>query len=279
MDGIAWLQGEGNDADHGGSWDKESYKQLLLTLVDDMIADCMTITGQALPPAFFTYQTGASYTRDVDSSGTPGLHVGMAQLEVAIEKKHVYMVGPVYPMTDKGGHLDANGSRWFGCMIGKVWHKVVEQGQHWEPLRPICISRQGNEVYVEFHVPEPPLVFDRPYVLSTALDYKDRGFKVTDTSSNTLPIRMVDIVANTVVKITLASSPSTAAGLYVWYASQSTGGNGCLRDSDPMTSFDTYEFIPERGMYPEADVPALVGKRYPLHNWCVAFHLPVGYGD
>ena len=146
----------------GGSWDKESDKRLLLSRVGFVVADCMTRTVQALPPAFFAYQTGASYTRDVDSSGTPGLHVGRAQREVAIEKKHVYMVGPVYPMTDKGGHLDANWSRWVGCTIGKVWHNVVEPGQHWESLRPICTSRQGNEVHVEFHVSEPHLGFDRP---------------------------------------------------------------------------------------------------------------------
>ena len=55
----------------------------------------------------FTYQTGANYTVDNDASGTPGLNIGMAQLELALQKENVFLVSPIYHLTDKGGHLVA----------------------------------------------------------------------------------------------------------------------------------------------------------------------------
>ena len=276
VDGIMWMQGEWNYYNNGGSRNKATYKTLFGTLIDNMIADCKTITGQTQKPAFFTYQTGAEYTSDVDSAGNPGLHVGMAQLETSLEKDGVFMVGPVYPYTDKGGHLDSNGSRWYGHQIAKVYHRVVRLGEDWEPLRPIKITQDVTVIYIDFHVPEAPLVFDLPYVVNNAVDYSTNGFKVTD-ASGTVAISSVEIVGNTIVKINL--SRATSGSVFVWYASQTTSGNGCLRDSDSTVALDNYVYEPERGMYASANIPALVNKPYLLHNWCVAFYLPVGYDE
>ena len=275
VDGICWMQGEYNYANFGGSWDKATYKSLLTQLISDMQADAVAVTGQQAKPAFLMYQTGAAYTQDVDSAGTPGLHIGMAQLETALERNDVFMVGPIYPYTDKGGHLDSNGSRWFGHMIGKVWDRVVRQGRRWLPLMPTRITASGREVLVEFHVPAPPLQFDRPYVGNTATDYAAKGFKVTD-SAGTPGIASVQLVGQATVKITL--SRDLASSAYVWYADKAVhNGNGCLRDSDSTVALDNYVYEPARGMYASANIPALVNKPYPLHNWCVAFYLPVGY--
>lgn len=277
VDGIMWMQGEFNYYNSGGSWDKNTYKTLFGTLIDNMRTDAMAITGQTATPAFFTYQTGAAYTRDVDSAGTPGLHVGMAQLEVSLEKKGVWMVGPVYPYTDKGGHLDANGSRWFGNQIAKVYHQVVRLGKDWQPLRPTRITQSGREIVIDFHVPEPPLVFDSPYVVKTPTMYAAKGFRVTD-ASGAVTVNNVEIVGNTMIKITLGRD--TVGTAQVWYASQTThNGNGNLRDSDPAVAFDNYVYKPEDGMETTANIPALVNKPYPLQNWCVAFYLPVGYDE
>ncbi|BDR08576.1 hypothetical protein CTR2_R19140 [Comamonas thiooxydans] len=275
VDGICWMQGEYNYYSNGGSWDKATYKTLLAQLISDMQADAMATTGQSAKPAFLMYQTGAAYTRDIDSAGTPGLHVGMAQLETALERTDVAMVGPIYPYTDKGGHLDSNGSRWFGHMIGKVWDRVVRQGRRWLPLMPTKISGSGREILIEFHVPVPPLKFDLPYVVNAATDYAAKGFKVTD-SSGTPGISSVQIVGAATIKITLARD--LAADAFVWYADKTVhNGNGCLRDSDSTVALDNYVYEPERGMYASANIPALVGKPYPLQNWCVAFHRPLGW--
>ena len=86
-------------------------------------------------------------------------------------------------------------------------------------------------------------------------------------------IAMAGFTANdTIVKLVL--SRATSGTVKVQYATRSTYlGNGCLRDSDPTVSGDKYEYTAGTGQYPEANIPALVGKPYPLHNWCIAFSL------
>ena len=65
-------------------------------------------------------------------------------------------------MTDRGGHLDANGYRWFGEMLGKVYYQTKVQGKTFKPLQPTEIMREKlpNQVRIKYHVPVPPLVFD-----------------------------------------------------------------------------------------------------------------------
>lgn len=276
---VAWTQGEWNYRDFGGSWDKATYASLMGQLFDDIVSDVAGITGQDLPPLFLTYQTGGSYTRDVDSAGVAGLHVGMAQLEVALAREDTAMVGPVYPYTDKGGHLDANGSRWYGHLLAKVARHVQLEGRSWEPLRPLEVTAVAAEVFVSFHVPVPPLVFDLPYVASVANDYADKGFRVTSADGLTeYDITAVDIVADTVVRLQLASPPP--ANALVWYADKSVhDGNGNLRDSDRSLASETYEYVPDRGMYPAANIPDLVDKPYPLANWAIAFCLSLNHSE
>ena len=57
------------------------------------------------------------------------------------------------------------------------------------------------------------------------------------------------------------------------YASHATGGAGELHDSDPTVADATYEYLPDEGMPEEANIEALVGKPYPLHNWSIAFEI------
>ena len=44
-------------------------------------------------------------------------------LRAANENDDVVMAGSPYPYTDRGGHLDANGYRWFGEMLAKAYYK------------------------------------------------------------------------------------------------------------------------------------------------------------
>ncbi|BDH16583.1 MAG: hypothetical protein [Bacteriophage sp.] len=283
VDGIFFAQGEFNYIYAATGTTpvtslKYPYKVLFGQLIDDAQNACMAITGQQNPPAFFTYQTGAGFTRDVSQDGTPGLNIGMAQLEVALTKPNTFMVTPIYHLTDKGGHLDSNGYRWLGNYIAKVHHKVVHLGQNWQPLHPTSIKRVGNAIYINFHVPSPPLKFKVAYDQTNPIMQGGMGFKVTDDSTgNQIQQTAVEIVADTIVKITLASTPN--APCHVWYASELTGGQGNLCDSDPFVAVDKYTFIPNSSMYAEANIPDLVNKPYPLENWCVAFYYPVGFNS
>lgn len=265
---FIWIQGEWNyGPGAGGDTSKAGYKAKLAQLWQDFRADCVTgIAGQNTAPALIMYQTGAGYTRDDND-----LSIGMAQWEFCRENSGCYLATPVYPFTDKGGHLDANGSRWFGLQIGKVLHRVVELRQDWKPLSPRSAVAAGRVVSIDFHVPEPPLQFSMPYNASTAVDYDDKGFTVLDNGGR-VPIASVRIVLDTIVEITCTRD--FVGQVKVRYADKTYHeGNGCLCDSDATVSPDLYEYEAGRGFYPEANVAALVGKPYPLNNWCIAFSI------
>lgn len=271
---FIWMQGEYNSYNNGASYDYDSYLRLLGKLHADVVKDIKTQTGQAYDPLFISYQTTGQYVRDVDSRGNEGVHVAQAQLDYTLNNDKAVLATPTYPYTDKGGHLSNNGSRHIGQQIAKVWHKVVERGEQWQPLRPLQIKVFKNEIVVCFHVSEPPLVFSPVYVRTTATMLDNMGFAVTD-GGQAVQISSVSIVDDVCVKITLTKEISNDAKL--WYASQKTGGHGNLRDSDPATGSDNYEFV--AGMSTDQNIAELVGKPYALHNWCVAFCLPVGYVD
>ena len=262
-----WLQGE-FDYSHtnGGVNDRERYKTLLRQLRDDLYADtARSIAGQTKMPAFFTYQT------DAKSSVKDGsLAIGMAQWELAREEPNWYLVGPVYPYVDKGTHLSPNGYRWFGQMLGKVYHRVVVERKNWLPLSPTGAKVEGRDILIDFHVPHPPLAFDRPYLVHKAVQVEDQGFVVTDDQGR-VALEKVALAADSVVQ--LRAARELVGRPRIVYAGFSTGGAGGLRDSDPTVADSHYEYLPDQGMWREANVPALVGKPYPLYNWSIAFDI------
>ncbi|MBL1963817.1 hypothetical protein ELE51_29100, partial [Klebsiella pneumoniae] len=95
--------------------DRAEYRALLRKLIDDVITDTTAITGQTEPPLTVLYQTSGSWTRD-----STNMSIGEAQLDICAADANVMMASPAYAVTDKGGHLDANGYRWLGMQFGKV---------------------------------------------------------------------------------------------------------------------------------------------------------------
>ena len=102
------------------------------------------------------------------------LSISMAQLEAANEYDDIICAGPIYPMTDRGGHLDSNGYRWFGEMLGKVYYQSQVQGKPFQPLQPTVIARETlpTQIRIKYHVPVRPLVFD----VNLVPKIKDYGF-------------------------------------------------------------------------------------------------------
>lgn len=265
---IYWMQGEWNyTTAYGGDTTKEGYKAKLKAQSEIWKTDiAYGVAGQTNPPAIITYQTGAGYTSDAND-----LAIGMAQWELSEEERNWYMATPIYPYTDKGGHLDSNGYRWVGMQLGKVFHRVVTLGQSWKPLSPRRVTIRDRKVLIDFHVPCPPLVFAKPYVMLAESEYADKGFRVAD-NLGAIAISSVEIVADTVVKIVL--SRDTVGIVKVQYATKTvSGGNGSLRDSDETVASEKYVYQEGSGQYAGANIPALVDRPYPLHNWCIAFSL------
>ena len=272
---VAYFQGE---RDYVLNTGKSDYKAALIQLQSDFIADAKSITGQFDSPLFMTYQTGGSYTND-----TQDIAIGNAQLDASNEQTNYALASPTYQVTDKGDHLDPNGYRWMGCQLAKVWEKLVLRRQGWKPVQPLTAELKGREILVTFHVPCAPLQFGLPWVGLqayegeglTATDYINKGFRVLDVDNHLQTISSVHIVADRVVKITLATAPTV--DIKVLYGTKtSTDGNGNLMDSDASIANDNYEYHAGTGQYSAANIPELVDKPYPLNNWCVAFTKTIG---
>ncbi|HBW9669559.1 TPA: hypothetical protein MFS57_000518 [Klebsiella pneumoniae] len=263
--GFLYLGNEYNyDSTKGGATDRAEYRALLRKLIDDVITDTTAITGQTEPPLTVLYQTSGSWTRD-----STNMSIGEAQLDICAADANVMMAAPAYAVTDKGGHLDANGYRWLGMQFGKTLHRAIDRRQNWRPLQPLSVTLSGTLLRADFLVWSPPLQFRSCYVGSSPTTYAAKGFRVTDDAGD-VPVTRVEIVADTVVDITLGRE--TTGDVYLWYASQTgSNGNGNLFDSDTTVAVANYEFHEGTGQYPESNIPELVNRPYPLNNPCVAF--------
>ena len=252
---LLFLQGEHNvHALNGGTADRAEYKRLLLRLHDDFAAEAAP--GQPNPPMFLYQTSSAPYANDSNS-------IAQAQLEAALETPGIIMAAPSYPVTTKGGHLDANGYRWLGNQFGKILHRTLTLDQPFHPLHPTALRADGNTLTITFHVPAPPLRWGRPARDQTLWDAPDKGFSVTDPTG-TIPIVAAEITTPTTVRLTLSRPP--AANAILRYGDRNHGGSGCLHDSDPEIALDHFQgpHIPEHD-----------GRPYPLMNWCALFALPL----
>jgi hypothetical protein len=285
---LIWMQGEYNYTGTGtgltnGSVptiDKDEYKSLLIRLKNNMQSDIMAKYKQSEKPLFITYQTGVQYTRRKE------LTIGMAQLEASNEYDDIVCAGPVYPMTDRGGHLDPNGYRWFGEMLAKVYYKTKILGEDFKPLYPKKITREadGKTLKILFHVPVPPLVFDE----LTVEKISDYGFEVYD---NNIRKSITDISIDGDFVLITCSTVLTGVTeiIYAGY-NASVRGHGNLRDSDSYSAYYTYldldkkinnQFVYERDAsestlrpsYEPRDTEGIIyDKPYPLYNFGVAFY-------
>ncbi len=259
--GLFLLQGE---ADYFFETTREAYKALAGAFFDAFVADASRgVSGQDKPPVVVTYQTGGGWAGD-------GLAIAQAQFEMSFEKPGWYLAAPAYPVTNKpDDHLEANGSRWLGIQLGKVWHAVVVERRGWRPTSPLRATWREDKVLVDFHVPCPPLQF-RPYWdRNKPTTLRARGFSVRDADGD-VTIADVAIVADALVALTCVRA--LRAPVTVSYG-QKTGANGSgnLCDSDATVSPDTFTFDAAAGDDPMFDIAELVGRPYPLWNWCVAF--------
>ena len=233
---IFWMQGEWNYVGNGEGFtlgslptpDKATYKQLMLNLKNNMQADIKKEYGQAENPPFICYQTGVSYIRGKEQN------IGMAQLEASNENADIICAGSVAQMTDRGGHLDPNGYRWYGEMLGKVYYQSVVLKEKFKPLQPCKISRTENksQLKIEFLIPKKPLVMDS-LILPKVKDY---GFEVY--VANVLQTIKSVKITDDCVYLTCASP--LVGTIEVIYAGKNTQGNGNVRDSDPYQSFFKY---------------------------------------
>lgn len=285
---IFWMQGESNYMGVGegltpGSLptaDKISYKDLLVKLKNNMQTDIQNVNGQTEKPLFISYQVGGTSQRGRD------LAIGMAQLEMSNEISDFICAGPIYPVTNRGLHLDPNGYRWFGEMLAKAYYKTKILNEPFKPLQPKKISRTSNpnELKIEFHVPNLPLVIDEKLVAKV----DDSGFEIyLDNVKQT--INSVNIVGDAVM---LTCAVPLNGSIEVVYAGTTFKGKGNLRDSDPYQSYYQYIDLDKTNpdgtfVYPRdagittlrpayepkgADGNPIYNQNYPLFNFSLSFY-------
>ena len=283
---IFWMQGEYNYKERIGltpnsksTTDKDKYKELLLILKNNMQNDIANLYAQQ-KPLFITYQTSGQKWCNTFEGG-----ISMAQLEATNEYDDIICAGPVYPVTDRGGHLDPNGYRWYGEMLGKVFFKTVILGEDFKPLQPISIRKtDARTLEIKFHVPVEPLCFE----LKHQAPVKDFGFVVKDKTGRKT-ISQVSIEGTSKVKISLDTDMD--GYVEIGYAGKDTNGHGNLRDSDNAIAYSVYEDLDKKDdsgnfIYPREQSETTLrpeyepidgrdtyyGKPYPLHNYCVMFY-------
>lgn len=299
---LIWMQGEWNESSHADQgWEdgeystanKDDYKAYLIGgtvthkvteegettrsllvngLINDMLSDIKTEYSQENNPIVLCTQPGNAFMRFSD------IPIYMAFLEAHNEKDELTLVTPLYRVTDRGGHLDANGSCWVGELLAKVYYKRVILGKNWKPLQPNYIERNQKTILIKFDVPEPPLVFDTNQVRKvTNYGFTVRVNEVSKTISS------VSIISNDTVEIIMNDIISSSDIVEISYAGLDKR-YGNLRDSDKWVSRAVYKDLdslienPEGISYRPTWEPKdengdiIYGKPYPCQNFCLHFY-------
>jgi hypothetical protein len=244
---VTNIHGESDHvADNGAD-----YQSYLEEWHSDYNTDVKVITGQTGDIPMITDQMSSQTGYDDATSLIP-----LAQLSASEDNPgDIILVGPKYYFTyADNAHLENTSYRWLGEYYGKVLKKVTLDNESWKPLSPDSITRSGNVIYADFHVPAGEIAFDTTLV-SARTHY---GFEYYDDTSSA-SISSVEILDDDTVKVTLSGTP-TGADQRLRYAytgvpgtqpgAQNTGSAaGNLRDTD--------------------STPSLYGNT--LYNWSVHF--------
>jgi len=297
----------GSDAQAATPTSYATYQSELAAYNTAVIAEAQSITGQAAPPLFEMFQLSTDNALQTSAQGIPQAQLdyatGNAPGQNGVPPSNVVLVGPMYgvPAPNYGEHKSINAERAFGCIRGKVRHKIMDLGQGWMPLMPTLITARGDVILIDFHVPEPPLQWKPIYLfnelvlfgtqngqtltpLSSAITYNGGnayytlqpggvgGFIVNATDGGVAPvIQSATIISDTSVLLQLNRSMPAGYPPIVGYGDRTNTGRGNLFDSDPMMSDVTYQWVAGNGAPNLDDYPSLIGTQFSLANACVLF--------
>lgn len=239
-----------------------AYVDGILKLTDDVYTDIgQGIFGQTARPIFFMHQTGGRYAKNNPV-------IAQAQLRLAREyPDRIVLVSPNGAVTDKtNGHLDANGYRWQGSYAAKAAFRHLKNGRHTAPFvyRGAVIGSTILLDYCSLYA----LQWKAPYLGSIVVDDPAKGFVATD-SIGVLSFTP-ELVGNRIVALRCTRLPQGTITVTVGSLSAPVSGNTFLADTDPTVSLFNYEYEAGSGDYPEANIPALVGKPYDLATFALA---------
>lgn len=254
---VCWMQGEDDIV-----WDKtRNYGKALKQFQMDLTRDVKAITKQTQNIIFICYQTNCltlSKKFNANAFDCREALVPQAQMELVKNDKCFMASGPTYPYSfaREWVHIDATSQKRLGYLAGlsviKLLHSQTNKG-----LTPSLFSISKDTILINFNVPYPPLVIDTLNV--SKIDHY--GFTVID-STNTNILKKV-IIQGRQVKLCCKKSPANCKARYAINGQREKSGykygpRGNLRDSQGNQFGAT-----------------ILGKTYPLHNWCFQFDVLV----
>lgn len=266
------IHDEHGEADNLANTDGPTFQAHKSQMMDDLHNDmAVGIYGQTTPK---------EQRRAGVFCGVPGKRWATATFKIAkaykalsLQNKEFVVTSPYYHLPTgtvaaSGEHWLGNSYRWKSCKDAQVMHAVIDREEGWQPMLFIedagFLQFRADEILLGLHVPVAPAIFKMPYHENIAQDFADKGFLVKD-GSTTPAITSVDIVEGRILRI--KSTGTTFSAPQVLYADPSHSGLGSLCDSDdwvPPFGWDLTTYS-----RPLDNIPELVGKPYPMNNWCL----------
>ena len=251
---VCWMQGESDIADYPGT----DYKALLKQMHHDLNTDIKSITHQSNDIRFICYQTNiVTRGKNYKPNHFNGIEAQtpQAQMELVRDDTLFWASGPMYPYSfvNESLHPDGISQKRFGYLLGKSVLDMLHHEKRFIGVVPINTEIKGNEVYLLFNVPYPPLCFDTVSVR-----------KVNNYGFNVIRKDNIDIISsikidNDTVIVKCNESPLGCKIRYAvngdyWKNGWRVGPRGNLRDS--------------QGNNQKVEIQ---GRTYALHNWCYQF--------
>ena len=279
---FCWTQGEedyrsgGNSANYGvAPYEPLKYAEKLIKLVDDLNADIKEITKQTIDVKCVMYQlachnTYGRYPR-----------IALEQLKASLKDNRIVLAKTMYDVdynTADYVHAPNKTYRNMGNYYGIGLFEAIVNKKHYLPIYPIKHFIRENQIFIQFHVPKPPLKFDEALV--NPLTDGNKGFNIYNVtneirttatiSQSSITIYSVEIYSEDTIKITLSGNPLVGSRLTYGVNGQGydsingvipanarsgrvLGARGNLRDS--QTYFNQ------------------VVDYFNLYNWCPIFEI------
>jgi hypothetical protein len=251
---ICWMQGESDLFDYTDT----DYKKALKQFASDVNCDIKQITHQKQDVRIICYQTNlltnAAYFR-ADSFKCREIAVPEAMMELVRDDTLFWASGPTYPYTfaRELKHIDGISQKRLGNLAAVSALGIIRGYERFQGLVPIAFVSNGNDVQISLNVPHPPLIFDTIAVKNPGY----YGFSVISPDNR-------NIIQSVILKddVVILHCSELVSGCKVRYAVNGEtlksgwekGPRGNLRDSQG-----------------DSLSVEILGKRYPLHNWCYQF--------
>ena len=231
---VCWMQGESDIVDYTDY----DYKEYFHRMYNDMNTDIKNVTHQKEDIRIICYQSstitkGLRYKPN-DYDGTEA-KTPTAQMELIRDDTLIWASGPTYPydFVNESLHIDAVGQQGIGKLTAKSALGIIRKQKRNIGLVPILYHVEGNDIRIEFNVPNPPLCFDTVQVKKIA----NYGFNVIRHDGTDIVSDVV--IDNNAVVIRCVESPNDCKLRYgingeFLKGGRNHGPRGNLRDSESL---------------------------------------------